>query len=363
VDYWLFAERLARRTGSLPAWGQRLLARFTAAPFAILVASGLTPLPFWPFKALAFGSGYPLGRYLGAIGVGRFLRYALLAWLGNILALPVWGVVGLSLAITGGLLILGPSKKDKAMKTDNEQEVAERTTQSITAAWEKRNLPKMAAALPQWVLPDHLTLLGIGAAGVVAAGYVLSHLSGWWLGLCLLGLVVHWAADSLDGTLARVRKIERERYGYYVDRTADAISTVLIGVGFGLSPHLHLSVAMMMTIGYLLLQLYAEICAYTSKRFPLSFGKIGPTEARIVLGLFTVGLFFHTPHNVMIGPFALTYVDMVVLVATTGLLSTFLTSSLKEAKYLDRLDRASMNTHEALTSSGFTVALPRDDED
>ncbi len=363
ADYWLFAEQLSRRVGRGPKWGRRLVDGFSKAPFTILVASSLTPLPFWPFKALALGSGYPLTHYLGALGLGRFMRYALLAWLGNILALPIWVVVGISLLISGGILLLGPSRKEETMKDESEHDVAKRSTQSVTAAWEKRNLPKIAAALPQWVLPDHLTLLGVAAAGLVAAGYILSHLSPWWLVLCLLGLLVHWAGDSLDGTLARVRKVERERYGYYVDRTADAISTVLIGVGFGLSPYVHLSVAMMMTIGYLLLQLYAEICAYTSKRFPLSFGKVGPTEARIVLGLFTVGLFFHTPHSFMLGPFALTYVDAVVLVVSGGLLFTFLSASFKEAKYLDRLDRASWGTKEALTSSGFTIAVDQDEED
>ena len=29
-------------------------------------------------------------------------------------------------------------------------------------------------------------------------------------------LVVHWLGDSLDGTLARVRKAERPTYGYYL---------------------------------------------------------------------------------------------------------------------------------------------------
>jgi hypothetical protein len=30
-------------------------------------------------------------------------------------------------------------------------------------------------------------------------------------------LVVQWLGDSLDGTLARVREIQRPKYGYYID--------------------------------------------------------------------------------------------------------------------------------------------------
>ena len=41
----------------------------------------------------------------------------------------------------------------------------------------------------------------------------------WWPSALL---VVHWLGDSLDGTLARVRRAERPRYGYYLDHLADA---------------------------------------------------------------------------------------------------------------------------------------------
>ena len=49
-------------------------------------------------------------------------------------------------------------------------------------------------------------------------------------------LVVHWLGDSLDGTLARVRQIERPRYGYYLDHLVDALATALIGLGLGSRP-------------------------------------------------------------------------------------------------------------------------------
>src|SRR4029078_1082386 len=55
-------------------------------------------------------------------------------------------------------------------------------------------------------------------------------------------LVVHWLGDSLDGTLARVRHIERPTYGYYLDHLVDAVSTAAIGIGLGLSPFMLLSV-------------------------------------------------------------------------------------------------------------------------
>jgi membrane protein YqaA with SNARE-associated domain len=89
LDYALFGSFIARRAErGGAAWLRRTRAGFARAPFAIVALSGLTPLPFWPFKALAFAARYPLPRYLAAVGVGRFPRYILLAWLGTALVLP-----------------------------------------------------------------------------------------------------------------------------------------------------------------------------------------------------------------------------------------------------------------------------------
>ncbi len=70
---------------------------FSRAPFAVLALSGLTPLPAFPFKAVAFAERYPRGRYVAAVAAGRFPRYVLLAWLGFVLSVPNWVFVVLFL--------------------------------------------------------------------------------------------------------------------------------------------------------------------------------------------------------------------------------------------------------------------------
>ncbi len=112
VDHRLFVPLIQRFAASRAAdpgpaargrsWVRSGFARF---PFAILTLSGLTPLPFFPFKALAFAAGYPLGRYLGAITARSLARYALLAWLGVAVRLPP------SLLVLVFLVLLIPSVK------------------------------------------------------------------------------------------------------------------------------------------------------------------------------------------------------------------------------------------------------------
>jgi len=96
VDHRLFVP-LIRRVEHTPFFAEGtvgwLRARFAHAPFAVLAVSGITPLPFFPFKAMAFAEHYPLGLYLAAVAVGRFPRYLLLAWLGIVIRIPTWVLV------------------------------------------------------------------------------------------------------------------------------------------------------------------------------------------------------------------------------------------------------------------------------
>lgn len=96
VDHRVFVPLIARTAfhrRRFPRPVTEMLRFFSRAPFAIIAASGLTPLPFFPFKAMAFVSRYPIDRYLLAVAAGRLPRYLLLAWLGVALRIPTWALV------------------------------------------------------------------------------------------------------------------------------------------------------------------------------------------------------------------------------------------------------------------------------
>ena len=101
---------------------------------------------------------------------------------------------------------------------------ATREPSFLLAEPEKRLLRWIAARLPRWILPDDMTALGVLAALGVCVAYQLSNDSIEWLWAASGLLVAQWLGDSLDGTLARVRGIERPTYGYYLDHLVDAIA-------------------------------------------------------------------------------------------------------------------------------------------
>src|SRR3954468_2533009 len=128
---------------------------------------------------------------------------------------------------------------------------APRSKQFLLAVPEQRTLAWIAGRLPRRILPARLTALGVLAAIGIAVAYGLSNGDKAWLWAASALLVVHWLAESLDAPLARVRKIERPPYGYYLDHLVDAIATALIGIGLGLSPYMLLATGLVIVIAYL----------------------------------------------------------------------------------------------------------------
>ena len=177
---------------------------------------------------------------------------------------------------------------------------ARRELTFLLAEPERRLLRAIAARLPRWVTSDGLTVLGmVGAVGTGVA-YALSTLSAAWLWVASALLVVNWLGDSLDGTLARVRRAERPRYGYYLDHIVDAFSTAAIGVGIGLSPYVDLGVALAGVVAYLVLSINIYLESQAFGVFRLGYSRIGPTEARIVLIGASVALALSGPSAIVV---------------------------------------------------------------
>jgi phosphatidylglycerophosphate synthase len=148
---------------------------------------------------------------------------------------------------------------------------------------ERRLLRAIAARLPPVVHSDHLTALGVLAATGAGAAYALSMLSAAWLWAASALLALNWIGDSLDGTLARVRRHERPRYGYYLDHLVDAYATAAIGLGIGLSPFVDLGVALGAVVLYLMLSINVYLESTVFGAFRLGYGRVGPTEVRLIL--------------------------------------------------------------------------------
>ena len=208
----------------------------------------------------------------------------------------------------------------------------------LLARPEGRVLEWIARRLPRWVLPDHLTALGVLAAIGIAAAYALSNRDPVWLWAASGLLVVHWLGDSLDGTLARVRRIERPRYGYYLDHLVDAIATALIGIGLGLSPYMLLITGLVIVVAYLVLSINTYLETNTLGVFSLGYGRLGPTEARVGLIAINTLLAIGIAPVVSVLGSGITVLDIAVLGVAAAMLGALAVRAFRNLRELARLE-------------------------
>lgn len=170
-------------------------------------------------------------------------------------------------------------------------ETAKREMTFLLAGPERRVLLALAPRIPRRIRSNHLTALGTIAAAGAGTAYALTTYDARWLWVASLMLVINWLGDSLDGTLARVRGTQRPKYGYYLDHVVDAFSTAVIGAGIGLSPYVSLGIALGLVVVYLALSINVYLESHVFGVFTIAYGRIGPTEVRLMLILFNILVF------------------------------------------------------------------------
>jgi len=208
----------------------------------------------------------------------------------------------------------------------------ERIQDNMIARVERRALNRLCADMPPWATPDMLTLVGMIGALFVFGGYVASNFHPGWLLLSIAGYVVHWFGDSLDGSLARFRKIERPRYGYFLDHSCDGFATVLLVVGIGISPYVQMEVALIALVGYLLMSIHAFLSVRVLGELRLSYMNAGPTELRLVLIGLTLAMLVAGRENAIF--FQLNGFDLFVGSVGILLITLFVVQTAKTARRL-----------------------------
>ncbi|WPZ05115.1 CDP-alcohol phosphatidyltransferase family protein [Blastomonas marina] len=170
----------------------------------------------------------------------------------------------------------------------DEPDKIERIQHTLVTRAERAALDWLCTRLPRWVTPDKLTLLAILAAVGIGLCYVFAESEPVLLWVAIGLFVVHWFGDSLDGSIARHRSIERPNYGFFIDHSSDMLAGLLILGGLGLSPFVKLEIALLTLAGYYLVSIHTFLLAKVTGEFHLSHGGLGPTEIRIAFILVTI---------------------------------------------------------------------------
>jgi phosphatidylglycerophosphate synthase len=230
-----------------------------------------------------------------------------------------------------------------------------RDHRSVLARAEKQLLIGMARRMPSWVHSDHLTCLALAAMGLAGASYWMLRWDSRGAWLAVAALALNWFGDSLDGTLARVRGVERPRYGYYVDHVLDIVGTTLLLGGLAGSSYMNPLIAMSVLVAYLLVA--GEVFLATTSRgvFRMASFGVGPTELRILLAVGTVAL-RGDPH-VRLGSFGqMPLFDFGGIIAVAGLMVTLTIAVIRNTRALAKQEPRA-TTHRGTAAPRTRISL------
>lgn len=206
-----------------------------------------------------------------------------------------------------------------------------RWNRSVLAQMERRALEWVARRLPEAITPLHLSALGLAAmagAGVAFAAFRWTDGYGAAAGV-VTALAANWVGDSLDGTVARVRRIERPRFGYYVDHVIDLTGATFLFGGIACSGLMNPLLATALLAAYFLVSAEIYLATHATGVFRMSFAGFGPTELRIVVAAGAI----KAAGNSQIAA-GLQLFDAGAIVAIAGLVAAFVVSAVRNTQGL-----------------------------
>ena len=155
---------------------------------------------------------------------------------------------------------------------------------------EQKSIAYLVQKIPAWMSSDMLTAIGFVGSVIVFLSFVLgAYISRYFLLLGILGFMVSWFGDSLDGRIAYYRNKPRKWYGFSLDITVDWLGIILMGAGFIVYAPSYWKI-----IGFLFVVLYgwemitALLRYKVTEQYSIDSGSFGPTEVRILISLILI---------------------------------------------------------------------------
>ncbi|MCE5330770.1 MAG: CDP-alcohol phosphatidyltransferase [Bacteroidales bacterium] len=184
------------------------------------------------------------------------------------------------------------------MKPDKKQSISElsktiskeRGRTNLLKEIEQKTIAFLVQRIPSWINSDMLTAIGFLGSIIILLSFVLAaHVNETYLLIGVLGFMVSWFGDSLDGRLAYYRKIPRKWYGFTLDLTVDWLGIILMGLGFMIYAN---EAWKIVGFGFVVLYGWEIITALirykVTDKYAIDSGKFGPTEVRIIISLILI---------------------------------------------------------------------------
>jgi archaetidylinositol phosphate synthase len=210
-----------------------------------------------------------------------------------------------------------------------------RLNRSFLADSEQKFIMFLIGNLPPTVTPLHLTTVGIIGALLCSISLIGCNQSAAFLPLVFLGLFINWFGDSLDGSLARFRRIERPRYGFLVDHSSDLIAQTVILIGLGFSPYFTTTSALIVLVMYLLFSAFTYIRIVVAHVHHMAYNGLGATEFRIMIASWVLVAHVAAPLITLRRVAGYSSLDVVIAALSIGAFGVFIWNLLQHAAQIE----------------------------
>jgi len=166
----------------------------------------------------------------------------------------------------------------------------DRDRTNILKKHEQNLLVFLVQRIPKWINSDMLTGIGMIGTLITMLSFILAHFySRPLLLLGILGFIINWFGDSLDGRLAYYRNTPRKWYGFSLDFIVDWLTNIFIGIGYIVYVESNFK---FIGFGFVVLYGWAMMMALLRykiiNKYTIDSGIFGPTEVRIILSVMLI---------------------------------------------------------------------------
>ncbi|MBE8713616.1 CDP-alcohol phosphatidyltransferase family protein [Sphingobacterium hungaricum] len=169
----------------------------------------------------------------------------------------------------------------------NKSLFSDRKRTNILSSPEQKLIIYLVPRVPSWISSDGLTAIGTFGSVLILISFILAkYVAIPYLLLGILGFIINWVGDSMDGRIAYYRNKSRKWYGFSLDIIMDWVSTVMIGLGYVIYADGKWELT-----GFLLVACYgwsmiiSQLRYKISDKYTIDAGLVGPTEIRVIICL------------------------------------------------------------------------------
>ena len=199
---------------------------------------------------------------------------------------------------------------------------SDRTRTNLLRKQEQMAIAWLVQLIPPFITSNILTAIGFFGYIVVSGSFILAaYFSRAYLFLGLLGFLINWFGDSLDGRLAFYRNRPRKQYGFALDITIDWVSIILAGFGYFIYTE---GIWELFGYGFVVMYGWEMILALIrfkiTGKYSIDSGIMGPTEVRLIISTIMVAEVFLPGSLVYSAGFAVIALFIVNIIDTRKLL-------------------------------------------